>query len=96
VLPPKKARKARGGGKTEYQPHDPLFEALRARRREIAAAAGVPPYVIFHDSTLREMAAARPSSRAALAQVSGVGAAKLERYGDAFLEVLGAAMEEEA
>ena len=39
----------------EY-PHDPLFEALRARRRELAAEAGVPPYVIFHDSTLREMA----------------------------------------
>ena len=50
--------------------------------------AGVPPYVIFHDSTLREMAALRPGSLAALAEVPGVGAAKLERYGPAFIEVL--------
>jgi ATP-dependent DNA helicase RecQ len=87
VLPPKRTRKARSG-KAEYHPHDPLFEALRARRREIAAAANLPPYVIFHDSTLREMAAARPTSLDALAQVSGVGAAKLDRYGAAFVELI--------
>jgi ATP-dependent DNA helicase RecQ len=67
---------------------NPLFEALRAKRREIAAAAGMPPYVIFHDSTLREMAALRPSSLTAMAEVPGVGAAKLERYGPAFLSVI--------
>jgi ATP-dependent DNA helicase RecQ len=87
VLPPKRTRKARGGKARDYA-HDPLFEALRARRREIAAAANIPPYVVFHDSTLREMAALRPTSLAAMAQVTGVGAAKLERFGDAFLEVL--------
>ena len=76
-----------GGDATEH-PHDPLFEALRARRREIAQAKGVPPYVIFHDSTLREMAALRPDTLGGLAQVTGVGQAKREAYGDAFLEVL--------
>jgi len=65
-----------------------LFEALRARRRELAVEAGVPPYVIFHDSTLREMAGLRPTTLHGLSQVSGVGSAKLERYGDAFVELL--------
>jgi ATP-dependent DNA helicase RecQ len=85
VVPPKRSRRKRGGGD---HPHDPLFEALRECRRELASTAGVPPYVIFHDSTLREMAEAKPRSLGALARVSGVGAAKLERYGDAFLQVL--------
>jgi ATP-dependent DNA helicase RecQ len=86
VVPPKRVRRKRGPA-ADF-PHDPLFERLRERRRELASAGGVPPYVIFHDSTLREMAEARPLSLTALARVSGVGAAKLERYGDAFLEVL--------
>jgi ATP-dependent DNA helicase RecQ len=86
VLPPKrKARRQRAVGGQE---HSPLFEALRAKRREIAAAAGVPPYVVFHDSTLREIAEAMPTSLQALARVSGVGAAKLDRYGPAFVEVV--------
>jgi ATP-dependent DNA helicase RecQ len=67
---------------------DPLFEALRALRRELAAEAQVPPYVIFHDATLREMTAARPTSVAQLAEIPGVGARKLEAYGDAFLAVI--------
>ncbi|WP_305097805.1 DNA helicase RecQ [Croceibacterium aestuarii] len=67
---------------------DPLFEALRELRRKLAAEAQVPPYVIFHDATLREMAAVRPASLAELGAVSGVGAKKLEAYGDAFLAVL--------
>ena len=58
----------------EEHPHDPLFEALRAKRREIAKAKGVPPYVVFHDSTLREMAGLHPTTMAGLAQVTGVGA----------------------
>jgi ATP-dependent DNA helicase RecQ len=66
-------------------PADPLFEALRAARREIAAAAGVPPYVVFHDSTLREIAQARPQSLGELAGIQGVGEAKLKRYGAAML-----------
>jgi ATP-dependent DNA helicase RecQ len=86
VLPARrKGRKARVRGE---EAGSPLFEALRAKRRELAAAAAVPPYVIFHDSTLREMAELRPASLAALAEVPGVGAAKLERYGAAFLEAI--------
>jgi ATP-dependent DNA helicase RecQ len=89
VLPPKRARRRKGRPAAEY-PHDPLFEALRARRRELAAEAGVPPYVIFHDSTLREMAELKPTTLHALSRVSGVGAAKLERYGAAFVEIVAA------
>ncbi len=70
---------------------DPLFEALRKVRRDLAAASGVPPYVVFHDATLRAMAAERPASLADLGRVNGVGARKLEAYGAAFLEVLQAA-----
>lgn len=54
----------------------------------------MPPYVIFHDSSLREMAELKPATLAALAQVSGVGAAKLERYGEAFLDVIGSVLEQ--
>ena len=86
IVPPKRQRRRKGEAKDF--PHDPLFEQLRARRRDLAAEAGVPPYVIFHDSTLREMAEAKPRSRAELARIGGVGAAKLDRYGDAFLEIL--------
>ena len=86
VLPARRAgRKARVRAQ---EAESPLFAALRAKRRALASAAGVPPYVIFHDSTLREMAALRPASLAAMAEVPGVGAAKLERYGPAFLEVI--------
>ncbi len=67
---------------------DPLFEALRELRRELAREAGLPPYVIFHDATLREMAQARPASLAALGEIGGVGSRKLEAYGDAFLNVI--------
>ncbi|MBB4304139.1 ATP-dependent DNA helicase RecQ [Rhodobium orientis] len=65
-----------------------LFQALREKRLELARAQGVPPYVIFHDRTLIELAAARPATRAEMAGVPGVGEAKLERYGEAFLEVI--------
>ncbi|HHM05574.1 MAG TPA: DNA helicase RecQ [Gammaproteobacteria bacterium] len=65
-----------------------LWEALRARRRELAAEQGVPPYVVFHDATLREMVVRRPDSLAELAQVNGVGQRKLEAYGEDFLKVI--------
>ena len=65
------------------------WEALRALRRKLAEEHGVPPYVIFPDSTLLEMLRSQPSSLSEMATVSGVGARKLERYGEAFLEVLG-------
>jgi ATP-dependent DNA helicase RecQ len=67
---------------------DPLWQALKAKRMELAREQGVPPYVIFHDSTLLEMLEQRPTSLIALSQISGVGQAKLTRYGDAFLQVL--------
>jgi ATP-dependent DNA helicase RecQ len=65
-----------------------LFEKLRAKRLALAKAGNVPPYVIFHDKTLAEMAARYPRSAAELAGISGVGEAKLARYGEAFLEVI--------
>lgn len=67
---------------------DPLFEALRATRKALADAGNVPPYVVFHDSVLREMTSQRPSTLDALAQLPGIGAKKLEAYGDAFLAVI--------
>jgi len=69
-------------------PDQALFEALRGKRLEIARAQGVPPYVIFHDKTLIELAATRPATRADMANVPGVGKAKLEQYGAAFLAVI--------
>jgi ATP-dependent DNA helicase RecQ len=65
-----------------------LFEALRARRLELAQERGVPPYVIFHDRTLVEMAMERPGSLEAMAQIGGVGQKKLETYGPEFLTVI--------
>ncbi|MGF7148698.1 ATP-dependent DNA helicase RecQ [Sphingomonas zeicaulis] len=89
VLPPRRERRRqRGGGAAPNPVGDPLFDALRAARRELAMDAGVPPYVIFHDSTLREMAQFKPTSHAALGQISGVGSRKLDDYGDAFLNVI--------
>jgi ATP-dependent DNA helicase RecQ len=66
----------------------PLFEALRAWRRELAAEQKLPPYVIFHDSTLAAIARRRPVTIDALAKISGVGQMKLERYGDDVLKVV--------
>ena len=65
-----------------------LFEALRTWRKGQAQLQSVPPYVIFHDKTLLEIAASRPADLARLGQVSGVGQGKLERYGPAVLEVV--------
>ena len=87
VLAPKRDRKRRSEG-VPNPSGDPLFEALRAKRRELAAEAGVPPYVIFHDATLRDMAQIRPKSLRDMALVSGIGARKLDDYGEAFLSVI--------
>ena len=65
------------------------WEALRALRRKLAEEHGVPPYVIFPDATLLEMLRSMPTTLSAMGRVSGVGARKLERYGEAFLDVLG-------
>ena len=65
-----------------------LWEALRECRRRLATEHNVPPYVIFHDATLRQMLAERPSDADALLNIAGVGRTKLDRYGEPFLEVL--------
>jgi ATP-dependent DNA helicase RecQ len=89
VLPPAREKRRRKGATQVANPTgDPLFEALRELRRELAQEAGVPPYVVFHDATLREMASTRPASLAALGEITGVGARKLDSYGDAFLSVI--------
>ena len=62
-----------------------LFEALRAWRRAEAARQGLPPYVIFHDQTLADIARTRPGNRSTLAAINGVGQGKLDRYGEAVL-----------
>ena len=66
----------------------PLFSALKAKRRELAETAGVPAYIIFNDKTLVEMAQKRPTNLDEMAQINGVGAKKLENFGNAFLEVI--------
>ncbi len=65
-----------------------LFEALRQRRLQLAREQSVPPYVIFHDSTLRELASRRPRSDAELRDISGIGEQKLERFGQDFIAVI--------
>jgi len=80
--------------KAKRQQHDiaaadqPLFEALRRLRLELAREQEVPPYVIFHDRTLREMAEIRPTSLGEMEGINGIGAKKLERYGEQFLAVI--------
>ena len=89
VLPPKRERRRKGQANAAANPvGDPLFDALRAKRRELAQEAGVPPYVIFHDSVLRELAASKPDGLAAMSRISGVGERKLDAYGEAFLSII--------
>ncbi|WP_294192903.1 DNA helicase RecQ [uncultured Sphingomonas sp.] len=83
-----KRRRGSSSGASANPSDDPLFEALRARRRDLAKEQGVPPYVIFHDSVLREMAEARPRDAWALGRITGIGQRKLDAYGDAFLQVI--------
>lgn len=72
----------------------PLLSALKAKRRALAETAGVPPYIIFNDAALIEMAQKRPMSLDEFAAINGVGAKKLANYGDAFLEVIAGAAPE--
>ena len=65
-----------------------LFESLRECRTEVAAARGVPPYVVFHDNTLRDLARRRPTTAAELLEVYGIGARKAEDLGPIILEVI--------
>ena len=91
AVPPRRARRPRG--RQADFPHDPLFEALRGWRRDQAKERGVPPYVIFHDSTLRDIAARRPASLRELSAIEGIGDTKLERHGESLLDALAKAME---
>ncbi len=67
-----------------------LFEALKALRRKLAEEQGVPPYVIFHDTSLSEMARQRPRGDDAFCRITGVGDTKLKRYGESFMQVIAA------
>jgi ATP-dependent DNA helicase RecQ len=85
----RRSRKAGARGDASWANVDEaLFEALRAMRAELARARGVPPYVIFHDATLRELARLKPASIEALYGVSGIGARKAEQFGHAVLDVI--------
>lgn len=85
---------AKAEPKTSRQPskrqrvRDELFEALRQLRRSIAQQQGVPPYIIFNDASLEEMAAMHPITDADFGQIQGVGELKLKRYGDAFIQAI--------
>ncbi|MDD5629174.1 MAG: RecQ family ATP-dependent DNA helicase, partial [Elusimicrobia bacterium] len=84
----RKSKALRKGLASELPPDEALFEQLRRLRRSIAERLGVPPYVVFHDSTLLELAALKPGTLDAMRGVKGVGDRKLERYGAAFLDVI--------
>jgi ATP-dependent DNA helicase RecQ len=94
--PPAKQRRQPGGGeRAAVAPVLELaeegrerFAALRSWRLEQARSQGVPPYVVFHDRTLMEIAAREPATLAELATVAGVGQAKLDRYGESVLQLL--------
>jgi len=69
---------------------DDLFDALRIRRKRLADAEGVPPYVIFGDATLAEMAAKMPTDEEKMMAINGVGKHKLRRFGSEFIdEIMG-------
>ncbi|MDF0378973.1 DNA helicase RecQ [Methylophilus sp. YYY-1] len=84
----KAERSARAKEAFEGANDDPLWQALKAKRLELAREQGVPPYVIFHDSTLLEIHNRKPQTLDEMGQISGIGQAKLQKYGDAFLQVL--------
>jgi ATP-dependent DNA helicase RecQ len=87
----KKARAKKRSARDVVRSYDEeLFERLRRLRKEIADAQGVPPYVVFSDATLRELALRKPSMLSHFRAVDGVGDVKLERYGKAFVEAIAA------
>ena len=85
---PKRNASASSQADTLGADDEPLWQALKARRMELADEAGVPPYVIFHDATLKAFVHARPDSQAAMLALHGVGETKLKRYGEAMLEII--------
>jgi len=85
---PAKRKKSRTSVSGVSKEHSQLWEKLRSTRSEIAKQQSLPAYVIFHDATLMEMAEKKPVSLTAMSAISGVGAAKLEKYGEQFLRVI--------
>ncbi len=87
--PSTKNNRKKSLNKTEIKPeHQQLFDALRECRKRLAEQNNVPPYVIFHDATLKEMLDIRPMSRIDLLTITGVGESKLEKYGNDFIDVI--------
>ena len=86
----KKSRSVRRDAAAELKTgqQQQLFDALRTARRRLAVAQSVPPYVVFHDATLKEMAVQRPQSLEAMADIGGVGEARLKKYGVTMLTVI--------
>jgi ATP-dependent DNA helicase RecQ len=82
---PTQRETARAAAGTRSETGGALFETLRALRKQLADAQGLPPYGIFHDATLREMADRKPRSLSEFAGIRGVGEAKLARYGERFV-----------
>jgi ATP-dependent DNA helicase RecQ len=89
IVQEEEREKKAGKKKSEIEYNNALFALLRQRRKELADEAGVPPYVIFSDRALIEMAAYYPQSVASLLKISGVGQVKLRQFGETFLEVIG-------
>jgi ATP-dependent DNA helicase RecQ len=84
----RRTRRARGGSDVPNPVGNPLFEALRTKRKDLASEHGIPAYVIFHDSVLRDMAHQCPETLAELGTIAGVGAKKLETWGPDFIAVI--------
>ena len=83
-------RKRRGPAQSLAPGDQQLFEALRQRRKEIADELDLPPYLVFHDATLMQLAEERPRTQADMLSINGIGKVKMERYGNEFLEIIAA------
>jgi ATP-dependent DNA helicase RecQ len=91
AAPAKASRQDRGTGEARAEisaVDQPLWDALRALRKSLAEERGVPPYVVFHDATLREMLSARPRNSDEMLAISGIGDSKLAKFGEPFLALL--------
>ena len=84
----KKTRKGKAAPPAALAYENDLFETLRGLRKRLADEQGVPPYVVFSDATLRELAAKKPGSQSAFRSIGGVGDVKLERYGEIFVDAI--------
>jgi ATP-dependent DNA helicase RecQ len=89
AVPAKRRRTATDAAPAGTAQSDELFDRLRALRKRLADEHGLPPYVVFHDSTLRQMAHSRPVTLSQFAKLPGVGQAKLARYGESFIAAIG-------